>query len=270
VIDFATVARVAGLGSASGTRAGVTLLALGLMARFQSIAPPAGLGWIASAPALGGFAALALVELLAERDDDVADLLAWVQYGTRGLCGAVAALAAAAAAKSGWHPPTWAMGAAGAAFAIATQGARRRLHAILLKVRSEAFDPRRWLARIEEGGAIGLAVASLAAPLLVAALIAAGVAAAGLAWLVARAVEQGFRRPCPVCGKQIRGEASKCAKCGAEVEVARVRDLRLAGTARDRVANLLKTFVKPTEPREREREGERERAAALASQPPPR
>ncbi|WP_318653877.1 zinc ribbon domain-containing protein [Anaeromyxobacter oryzae] len=214
-MDPTPILRLLGLGAASGTRGALTLLGVGLTARLLDL--PLGAGWtFLERPAvLGALAALALAEAILERDDDLQDLAALALAGVRAASGGVAAAASAD------RLPPWLAGALGVALALGTDLARRRLHAALKLVRTEVADPRRWLVRLENGGALGVAVAALAAPVVALGAVVVAATVAVAVNRAAHAAEALRRRPCPACGAAIRVEASGCPRCGANVPVER-------------------------------------------------
>ncbi|HSP79464.1 MAG TPA: DUF4126 domain-containing protein [Myxococcaceae bacterium] len=226
---FFLLSQAVGLGGASGTRAGWSLLAVAVAAHAGRVVLPPELEWMGSPQALAGFGVLLAFEWLTERDEDAHLLLGLVQYGLSAAAGALTVMASLQVSTEGLPP--WVLGAGGALFAVGTLGLRRRLYEELADLESELFHPLRWLHRLEEGGVVGLCLAIfLAAPLALGGVVLA-VSAGVLAGLLARKLEARFRRPCPGCGAAIREEASRCPSCRAEVPVEGWVDLRLGGDA---------------------------------------
>lgn len=210
-LDPLALLRLLGLSAASGARGALVLVVLGLAGRFLGVELHGPWAHLSRPEVLGALGALALFEAWAERDDDLRSLAALALAGVQAASGGAAALAVAD------QLPPWAAGALGVAVALGVSWARSHLHRLLGAVRSEVADPRRWLARLEGGGALGVAVAALLAPVLAVGLVLLA-ALVGLAVArLARAVEAAWRRPCPACGAAIRVEASRCPRCRAEV-----------------------------------------------------
>ncbi|WP_242394772.1 DUF4126 family protein [Anaeromyxobacter oryzisoli] len=218
-MDPSPILRLLCVGAASGTRAALTLLGVGLGARLLDVPLGADGALLARPAVLGALAALALGEATLERDDDLQDLAAPALSAVRAAAGG---LAAAATLE---RLPAWAAGAAGVAVALGTDALRRRLHRALRRVRTEVTEPRRWLVRLEGGGALGIAFAALAAPAVAAAAVALSVAVALGATRLARAAEALRRRPCPACAAPIRVEASRCPRCSNAVPILRWLDI---------------------------------------------
>jgi len=215
--DPAALLRLLGLSAASGTRGALVLVVLGLAGRFLGL--PLSGSWAAlSRPeVLGALGALALFEAWAERDDDLRSLTGLALTGVQAASGAVTGLALAD------RLPPWAAGALGVGVALGVSVLRGQVHRLLAAARTEVANPRRWLTRLEGGGAVGVAVAALLAPALAIALVvAAALVGLGIA-RTARAVESAWRRPCPLCGESIRVEASRCPRCRGAVEPSWVR-----------------------------------------------
>lgn len=247
MLSFAIVSQLIGLSSASGTRAGGSLLLVALAAHFQYVALPAELAWMATPEAMGAFGALLAFEMFTQRDQDLRVLLGLAQLGLSAGSGATVALASMGV-QTGQMPP-WAVGAAGAGIAVVTLALRQWLQGHVAQLETELVHPHRWLLRAEDFFGLGVAAAALLwAPL---ALTLVGVFTVGCvaAGLVARRLEARSRRPCPAgCGASIRLEASRCPKCRADVPVAVKRDLRLAGRAQDVIRGAL-TSVESQVPR---------------------
>lgn len=229
MIPYAFVSQAIGLGGASGTRAGLSLLAVSVASHLGYVTLPPELTWMALPGAMAGFAVVFAFEVATQRDEDVRLLMGIVQYGLSATSGALSVLATLDVSAA--TVPEWALAAGGSALAMGSLALRRRLHAALADLENELLHPQKWLHRLEEGGAIGVCIAVFLAPALALALVLLG-AVAGLATSVAaRRLEARFRRPCPACAAPIRQEASRCPECRAEVEVTRRLDGGLAGTA---------------------------------------
>jgi hypothetical protein len=229
MIPFSLVSQAIGLGSASGTRAGLSLLAVAVASHLGYVTLPPDLAWMAHPGALGGFAVVLAFEMSTQRDEDVRMLMGLVQYGLSGTSGALGVLATLDVPAG--NVPEWALGAGGALLAVGSLALRRRLHAAVADLENELFHPQKWLHRLEEGGALGVCIAVFLAPFLALALVLLAALAGLVGSVAARRLEARFRRPCPACAAAIRQEASRCPKCRAEVEVARQLDGGLAGTA---------------------------------------
>ncbi|MCC6337108.1 MAG: zinc ribbon domain-containing protein [Myxococcales bacterium] len=243
MIPFDAASRLLGLATASGTRAALSLLLLAAGARLGKVALPPGLGFLTHDAALGALLALSILEQATQRDDDVRKLLAVLSYGVHGLAGTLVGLAAQKSVGLEHAPPV-ALGAAGAALALLTQGARQRLHDALGALEHDVVSPRRWLVRLENGGVLGVAVAALLAPVVALAFVLSGAALTVAALVAARKLEGRARRPCPACGARIREEASRCPKCRAEVDPVTWRDLgwlHRAGALASSAATSLET-----------------------------
>lgn len=222
-------AALLGLGAATGTRASLVLILSGMGAHFAPRVVPAQLHFLGSPEGLGIAIGLLVVEAATERDDDVQALFGLAAGGARTV--AAAFIGVVASGQPAGSSTAMIAGAVGAAGAVAVATARGPLHRILRELETEAFSPRRWLNRLEEGGALGLAVAVYAGPMLAVGLAAAGVAALLAARLVASRVEAKWRRPCRACSMLVRVEASGCPHCGANLEVARSVSAEAIGIA---------------------------------------
>jgi hypothetical protein len=216
-LDPAALLRLLGLSAASGTRGALVLVVLGLSGRWLGLPLEGPWAALTRPEVLGALGAVALFEAWAERDDDLRSLTALALTGVQAASGGVAGLALAD------RLPPWAAGALGVGVALAVSLLRGQVHRLLAAARTEVADPRRWLTRLEGGGALGVAVAALLAPVLAVALVvAAALIGLGVA-RAARVVEAAWRRPCPACGASIRVEASRCPRCRGEVEPAWLR-----------------------------------------------
>jgi len=217
-LDPVALLRLLGLSAASGVRGALVLLVLGLAGRFLGLPLSGGFDALSRPEVLGALAAVALFEAWAERDDDLRELASLALTGVQAASGAVAGLA-----LSDRLPP-WAAGALGVGVALAVSFLRGRVHRLLAAARTEVVNPRRWLSRLEGGGALGVAAAALLAPVLAVALVVAAALVGVAVARTARAVEAAWRRPCPRCGAAIRVEASRCPRCRSAVETARLSD----------------------------------------------
>lgn len=238
MLSFALVSQLIGLSSASGTRAGGSLLLLALAAHFHFLALPPELAWMATPEAMGSFATLLAFEMYTQRDVDLRMLLGTAQFALSAGSGAMVALASMGLETGRLSP--WAVGAVGAGIAVATLATRQRLQQSVDQLESELFHPNKWLMRTEDCLALGMAAAAILwAPL---ALTLVGVFTVGCValGLLARRMEARSRRPCPAgCGASIRQEASRCPKCRADVPVVVKLDLRLGGRARDVIRGMV-------------------------------
>jgi hypothetical protein len=242
MLEFALVSQVIGLSSASGTRAGGSLLLVALAAHYQYVGLPPDLAWIATPQALGAFVALLAFEMYSQRDSDLRMLLGVAQFGLSAASGATVTLASLNV-ETGQVPP-WAMGAAGAGIAVATLAVRQWLHGQVEQLETEVLHPHRWLLRSEDLLGLGIAAAALLWPALSLALVGVFAVACAVAGVAARRFEARSRRPCPAgCGASIRQEASRCPKCRADVPVVTRLDLRIAGRAQDAVREALASVV---------------------------
>ncbi|MBZ4415829.1 DUF4126 domain-containing protein [Myxococcus sp. RHSTA-1-4] len=238
MISFALVSQLIGLSSASGTRAGGSLLLVALAAQFHYVALPPEMAWMATPEAMGIFVALLAFEMFTQRDNDLRVLLGLAQLGLSAGSGATVALASAGV-QTGEMPP-WAVGVVGACIAVGTLQLRQWLQGNVAQLENELLHPHRWLLRTEDLFGLGVAAAAILwAPLALTLVIVFTVGCA-VASMVARRMEARSRRACPAgCGARIRQEASRCPKCRADVPVAVRLDLRLAGKAQDAVRGAL-------------------------------
>ncbi|HEX8705971.1 MAG TPA: DUF4126 domain-containing protein [Myxococcaceae bacterium] len=242
MIPFTVVSQAVGLSSASGTRAGVSLLAVALASNQGYVSLPAALQWMAHPGAMAAFAVVLVFEMLTDRDEDMHMLLGLVQYGLSASSGAMTVMASMNVQTA--SVPEWAVGAAGAGMAIATLALRRQVHAQFMGLESEFFHPLKWLNRLQEGGVLGLCLAVFFAPVfaiaVVVVMVVAGVVAA---WMAHRMEARLYRRPCPSCGAPIRVEASRCVLCRTEVPVAKQLDLRLGDKAQAAIRGAISSVV---------------------------
>ena len=242
MIPFTLLSQAVGLSSASGTRAGVSLLAVALASHQGYVSLPASLQWMAHPGAMAAFAVILVFEMLTDRDEDMHMLLGLVQYGLSASSGAMTVMASMNVPTG--SVPEWAVGAAGAGMAIATLALRRRVHAEFMGLESEFFHPLKWLNRLQEGGVLGLCLAVFFAPAfaisVVLVMVVAGVVAA---WMAHRMEARLYRRPCPSCGAPIRVEASRCVLCRTEVPVAKQLDLQLGNKAQAAIRGAISSVV---------------------------
>jgi hypothetical protein len=230
VISYSLVAQAIGLSSASGTRAGLSLLAVALASHQGYLSMPQELAWMAHPGAMAGFGVILLFEMMTDRDEDARMLLGLVQYGLSAGGGALSVVASMGVAAQG--TPEWAVGAGGALLAVGMLTLRRRVQTEFAGLESEFIHPMKWLNRAQEGGALALCVAVFVAPTVALAVVVLMAAAGAVAAVMAHRMEgRLFRRPCPACGAAIRVEASRCVRCRAEVPVAKQLSLLLGPRA---------------------------------------
>jgi hypothetical protein len=230
MLPYAWVAQALGVSSASGTRAGWSLLAVAVAARAGYVELPPGLLWLTHPGALVGFGVVLAFEWWLGQDEDLRTLLGLVQYGLSAAAGGVSMLAVMDVQARGM--PEWALAGTGGMVAVVTLGLRRKVHAELAALESELFSPLKWVGRLEEGGVVGLLVAVFLAPVLALGVVVLAAVGGLLAVRAAHRLEARFRRPCPACGEAIRQEASRCPACRAEVPVEKLQSLGLAAPAR--------------------------------------
>ncbi|MDY7227358.1 DUF4126 family protein [Hyalangium rubrum] len=242
MIPFTVVSQAMGLSSASGTRAGLSLLAVALASHQGYVSLPDSLGWMAHPGAMAAFAVVLVFEMITDRDEDMHMLLGLAQYGLSAGGGALSVMASMNVATQGI--PEWAVGAGGAGLAIGTLALRRRMHVEFSGLESELFHPLRWLTRLQEGGALGLCVAVFFAPAVALGVVVVLTVAGVVATVMAHRMEAKlFRRPCPACGTPIRVEASRCVQCRHDVPVVKQLDLALGDKARAAVRGALDSVV---------------------------
>jgi hypothetical protein len=242
MLSFALVSQLIGLGGASGTRAGGSLLLVALASHYHYLTLPPELAWMATPQAMGAFAALLAFEMYTQRDSDLRMLLGLAQLGLSAGSGATVALASLEV-QTGQVPP-WVVGAVGAGIAVATLSLRQWLHGQVEQLETEVLHPQRWLLRSEDFLGLGMAAAAILWAPLALALVIVFAVGCGVAGLVAHRMEARSRRPCPAgCGASIRQEASRCPKCRADVPVAVRLDLRLGGRAQDALRDALASAV---------------------------
>lgn len=215
------IARLISTSALAGTRASLTLLGLGLAARFELVAAPH--PWMISNIGLGILLALVIIEELAEQDEDLQALFDVFAYALRGGAGALAAgTIQASASEVGVELPTWGAALAGAGIAAGTHHLRARLHEQLHGVGIGVLSPRTWLAWLELGGVLGLMVAIVLAPIVALGFVVVASLAGVLVIVVKRAAEDRvWRRTCEGCGARARVEASRCPGCKGPLVIQR-------------------------------------------------
>jgi hypothetical protein len=242
MISYALISQAIGLSGASGTRAGLCLLAVALASHQGYVSLPPELAWMAHPGAMAGFGVILVFEMLTDRDEDMRLLLGLVQYGLSAGSGALSVMASLDVSTG--QVPEWAVGAGGAALAVGTLALRRRVHTEFAGLESEFFHPVKWLNRLQEGGVLGLCVAIFVAPALALVVVGVMVLAGVLAAVMAHRMEARlFRRPCPSCGAAIRVEASRCVRCRADVPVVKQLDLRLGDKAQAAIHGAITAVV---------------------------
>jgi len=216
-LSFFTAQQAIASSSATGGRAGLTLLGMAIAGHFGYIDFPEGIVILTTLPGIAGLVGLTLIEELTERDEDMQELLEWISYGTKGAAGALAAWSVDMMPEG---VPPWIATIGGMVLAGATHHYRMKLHETLRGFGDHWLSPRTYLVWLESGGIMGLVVAIVFAPFL-AILILLLFFLLGALWLSARwATERKLRRhPCPACGKRIRNEATLCRYCAEPVAV---------------------------------------------------
>jgi hypothetical protein len=217
------IARLISTSALAGTRASLTLLCLGLAARFELLAAPH--PWMTSNIGLGILLALVIVEELAEQDEDLQALFDVFAYALRGGAGALAAgTIQASASDVGVELPQWGAALVGAGLAAGTHHLRARLHEQLAGAGDSVLSPRTWLAWLELGGVLGLMVAIVFAPILALGfVVVASVGGVGVIAAKRAAEDRIWRRACEGCGARARVEASRCPSCKQQLIVQRWR-----------------------------------------------
>ncbi|WP_164016901.1 DUF4126 domain-containing protein [Pyxidicoccus trucidator] len=242
MISFAILSQLIGLSSASGTRAGASLLLVAAASHFHYVALPPEMAWMATPEAMGTFVALLAFEMYTQRDADLRLFLGLAQFSLSAASGAVVAMASMGVQTE--QLPPWAVGAVGAGIAVATYSMRQRLQDSVGNLETDLAHPYRWLLRMEDFVALAVAAAAILFAPLALALVIVFTVGCVVAGLFARRLEGRSRRPCPAgCGASIRKEASRCPKCRADVPVLVKLELRLAGRAQDAIRGALKSAV---------------------------
>ncbi len=246
MLSFALVSQLIGLGGASGTRAGGSLLLVALASHYHYLSLPPELAWMATPQAMGAFVALLAFEMYTQRDSDLRVLLGLAQLGLSAGSGATVALASMDV-QTGQVPP-WVVGGVGAGLAVATLLLRQWLHGHVEQLETEVLHPQKWLLRTENFVGLGMAAAAILWAPLALALVIVFAVGCGVAGIAANRMEARSRRPCPAgCGASIRQEASRCPKCRADVPVAVKLDLRLGGKAQDAIRGALASAISGVE-----------------------
>jgi hypothetical protein len=210
-------------GGLSGARPLLSLLVLGLAARFTYEGALTGdVAWIVDTYGLLVLAGLSYLEHEVRDDPDMEELLRWPLGALGTVCGVLAArLIAATSGESdaiASGATSW-LAAAGAAVAsIGIQTARRRA----LEALDDFASLEGWWRRVEAGGVVGTLVLIWALPFLAIGFVVLLTVGAVVIGYVSRRWQQAEdarrRRPCPQCQTAIREEATRCPSCRAEVE----------------------------------------------------
>ena len=215
--DFYAVQRAIAGSSAAGNRAGLTLLGMSIAGYFGWIDFPPGIDFLTTLPAIAGLFGLVVVEEMTERDEDMQDLLQYINYGTKGFAGALAVWSVDMMPAD---TPDWLAMPLGFVLAATTHHYRMKLHETLRGMGDHWLNPRTYLVALETGGALAIVLMIALAPILALALVLVFVAAAGVyrmsRWTLER---QLMRTDCTECGKRIRKEASLCHHCGSPIDV---------------------------------------------------
>ena len=240
------LSQVLSASAASGARGAATLLVVAVAGYFGWIELPESLDVLATVPGIAVLATFAVLEELAEGDEDLQELLELGNYVLRAALGAFVAYTVAAGADGGVVEASASTGVletaspvAGAALATGTHHLRAKLHASARGFGDSALSPRSWLVWLERGGVAGVLVAVVFAPVIALAFVLLASVAAGIALLVRRQVERTvYRRACPGCGHLARVEASRCPSCSATLDVERWLVAEQGSTA-SRLAKVL-------------------------------
>lgn len=215
------VAQILAAASAAGVRTSLTLLALGAVVRFGGLELAPTFAWTGTNAGLAALLALAVFEEFVESSEDLQSITEWVNYGLRGLGGALVA-SGLEAAGAGEHLPPAVPAVLGFAVAAGTHHLRMRLHTVLRGLGDDLSSPRRWLVWLETGGIAGLLIAVFLAPVLALGFVLLAAVLSAVAVGVRRAAEDRLRRrSCPHCGFRARREASRCPGCRVEIVVER-------------------------------------------------
>jgi hypothetical protein len=180
---------------------------------------PPGIQLLTTLPGIAGLFGLTIIEEMTERDEDMQDILQYINYGTKGMAGALAIWSIDVMPAG---TPPWLATPIGFVLAGATHHYRMKLHETLRGLGNSWLSPKTYLIALETGGALAFILALAFAPILALLLVLAFFTAGGLylasRWTLERQV---MRAPCPQCGKRIRKEASVCRYCTKPVEVER-------------------------------------------------
>lgn len=182
---FGALAAGVAIAAASGLRAFLPLLALGLASRFAGLPLAEGAGWLASDAALIALAVATVLEIVADKVPVLDNLLDGIGTGLRPLSAAFGAYAVLVSWPEPWGL-LMALALGGGALAVQLARAQARLASTLLT--GGAGNPV--LSTAEDATAIVLVAAALVAPLLALILVVA----AGVAWQRRRARISGGRR----------------------------------------------------------------------------
>jgi uncharacterized membrane protein len=214
----ALIAQLLSVSSLSGTRAALTLLGLSVAAHMGYLELPEMLNGFDSVSGMTILALLAIFEEVQESDEDLQELLEWVNYGTRALAGGIAAWSVSAEADA--EVVTTISPVLGAGVATGSNWVRTRLHEQMRGLGDSIMSPRTWLLWLERGGVLGLLTAAFLAPVIALCFILLATVAAAMATVTRRMLERKhFRRECPSCGHHARIEASLCPSCRGPLEV---------------------------------------------------
>jgi hypothetical protein len=216
-IPFVVAAKLLGIGTASGARAGGAMLLIAILGRAGALQVPGSLSWLTSTPAIGSLAAATVIEELLERDDDAQELMATVKYGIHGTGALVLSWVVLEQFRLPWDG--WPIAVLGSILALFTHNLRMRLHEGLRGLEAGLVSPQSWLSWLEAGGAAGLAAAAVLAPALALVLVVVGVFATAGTGVLLRRLEDRHRRACPTCGTAVRKEARLCPHCKEQLPV---------------------------------------------------
>ena len=216
-LGFYTVQQALVSSSLAGNRAGLTLFGMAVAGHFGYIDFPPGIQFLTTLPGIAGLFGLSVIEELTERDEDMQDILQYVNYGTKGMAGALAVWSVDMMPDG---TPAWLATPLGFMLAGATHYYRMKLHESLRGLGDHWLSPRTYLVALETGGVLALLLALIFAPIIALVLIVALMAVGALyltsRWTFERQVQ---RQPCSHCGKRIRKEASVCRYCTQPVPV---------------------------------------------------
>jgi hypothetical protein len=214
-----------GLAGAAGHRAFLPALGLGALHRLSAALATSAGGeplfalsdgylWLADPAVMAVLGLLVLVELVAEANEDLPELVEWSQK----LPKAVAGFLMASAAVGTVHDDVGALLASG----ILGAGVSMGVDTLRIGVKRTAFEPlgatlgpwgTRGYSLAESGWSLGVVLASVLLPV----LGVAAVVAVAATWFATRRMEARRRVPCPRCGEKIHRRARVCAHCRAEV-----------------------------------------------------
>lgn len=214
------IAALVAVGAAAGTRSSLTVLGLAAAARFTGFELTPQLQVLTSDFGLALLLAFAVIDEIVERDADLQSVLVLVNVGIRGAGGVVAAWGLADGLDGTLpQPVVWAIGGA---VSIGIHLVRTKIQEHLPGAGGGWFDPRSWLGWLESGGAMGLVVAVLLAPVLAFGFVVVATLASIGILLAARGLERArHRRTCPRCRRWARTEASRCPGCLGDLPIIR-------------------------------------------------